>query len=236
MKILLILLLMAQFTFAQEKSSTWNTFKTEWQSPYYDDEAWEIFKIGAGITAAIVLNRETHFDKIQHQMHEDEPMGKYSFIGDYGGKTVPNLIYMGWWYYKGNKKRFWLMTKATLYSGMTTTVLKRIANQPRPHRGDNNSFPSGHTTTAFAFASVVGMEHEIPYGIAAYGLATWVGLSRMNDNAHYLHDVTFGATLGISYGVALWNRMQKKEKGELKSSFDLIPFEDGAMTSYIIRW
>ena len=33
-------------------------------------------------------------------------------------------------------------------------------------------------------------------------------ISRMNDNAHYLHDVMFGSTIGLTYGLALFYRSQ----------------------------
>lgn len=231
----LIILIFPILCIAQAQKTTWETMKSEWKSPFYDDEALEVLTYGTVITAFMALHREDHFDRIQEKMAEDDPMGKYHVIGDYGGKLVPNLFYMGWWYYKGRKDRFWLMTKASFYAGMTTTVLKKTFNEPRPHKGDNNSFPSGHTTTAFAFASVVAMEHETVYGVSAYALATYVGLSRMNDNAHYLHDVVFGATLGISYGISLWNQQQKAKK-VASTPFILVPFEDGAILSSVYNW
>jgi membrane-associated phospholipid phosphatase len=60
------------------------------------------------------------------------------------------------------------------------------------------SWPSGHTSMAFAFATSLGDELHNP--IARYGLlaaATAVGWSRINDNRHWLSDTFFGAMLGI---------------------------------------
>jgi membrane-associated phospholipid phosphatase len=61
------------------------------------------------------------------------------------------------------------------------------------------SWPSGHTSMAFAFATALGDELHQP--VARYGLlaaATAVGWSRINDNRHWLSDVAAGAVVGIT--------------------------------------
>ena len=61
------------------------------------------------------------------------------------------------------------------------------------------SWPSGHTSMAFAFATSLGDELHNP--VARYGLlaaATAVGWSRINDNRHWLSDVAGGAVVGIT--------------------------------------
>jgi membrane-associated phospholipid phosphatase len=120
------------------------------------------------------------------------------------------------------------MFKTSLFSGATTFFLKRLINQRRPHKGDRNSFPSGHTTTAFAFSTVVALEHP-EWAIPAYALSTFVGLSRMNDNAHYLHDVTMGATIGMAYGYAFYH-------DESLLSYSVYPFGDGLVLGHFKRF
>lgn len=205
----------------------WQKARQEWASPFNSEKTRPIIYTGSAATAIVVLMRESTFDKIQEDMAEDEPMGDLAVFGDYMGQLVPNLIYMGGMYYKKDYRRSMLMFKTSLYSGLTTGILKRIVNQKRPHGGDRLSFPSGHTTTAFAFASVVALEHEKHWGIAAYTMATIVGASRMNDDAHYLHDVIFGATIGISYAIALHQRSHENST----SAWSIIPFTDGAIAS-----
>ncbi len=74
--------------------------------------------------------------------------------------------------------------------------------------GDYQSFPSGHTTTAFAAAAAVTSEmrrmHPGSVIIVAplmYGGATLVGLSRMYHNNHWASDVALGAGIGTFSGL-----------------------------------
>jgi membrane-associated phospholipid phosphatase len=75
---------------------------------------------------------------------------------------------------------------------------------PGLHSHDH-SFPSGHATAAFAGATVLADEwHGVP-GVApiAYGIATLVGLARLNDRAHWASDVFAGSVLGYATAQAV---------------------------------
>jgi membrane-associated phospholipid phosphatase len=79
----------------------------------------------------------------------------------------------------------------------------------RGFAGDQfRSFPSGHTITAFAFASTVTRESQFwwPHatwyvGTAFYGGATLVGLSRIYNNQHWASDAVAGAAIGTLVGL-----------------------------------
>jgi membrane-associated phospholipid phosphatase len=67
----------------------------------------------------------------------------------------------------------------------------------------SSSFPSGHSISAFAVATVIagryGKRHRwVPY--VAYGVAGVIGFSRITNQAHFPADVFLGAALG--YAVA----------------------------------
>ena len=66
--------------------------------------------------------------------------------------------------------------------------------------GGNGSFPSGHTLTAFAVATVISRRYPqhrwIPYVV--YGLAAIAGFSRITGSDHFTSDVFFGAAAGYS--------------------------------------
>ncbi|KOG30193.1 MULTISPECIES: phosphatase PAP2 family protein [Streptomyces] len=93
---------------------------------------------------------------------------------------------------------------------------KRLVRRARPDREaarvevarhvrmpDSASFPSGHTASAVAFATAVGV--VLPVAAAPLGvLAGAVGYSRVHTGVHYPGDVAAGAVLGVvSAAVAL---------------------------------
>jgi hypothetical protein len=80
--------------------------------------------------------------------------------------------------------------------------LKVSVNRTRPN-GNSDSFPSGHSITAFCFAPVVAKYGGVELGIPAYALATVTALARVEGGYHYISDVIAGATLGIVIGNAV---------------------------------
>ena len=83
--------------------------------------------------------------------------------------------------------------------------LKYTVREPRPDTGTRNSFPSGHTMTAFAGAELVRSEYGWGVGMGAYALATTVGFMRMYNGRHWFNDVLAGAGLGIlSARIGYW--------------------------------
>jgi membrane-associated phospholipid phosphatase len=116
-------------------------------------------------------------------------------------------------------------TEAVVLSGAATALIKGLAGRSRPYvSSDTNahdfrlgrgftsggyaSFPSGHTSAAFAVAAVVTSESQRwwPHQTwlvapAMYGGATLVGLSRMYNNAHWASDVALGAAIGTFSGI-----------------------------------
>ena len=86
-------------------------------------------------------------------------------------------------------------------SAATTYSLKQLVAERRPDKSDRRSFPSGHSTFAFAGATMLTHEfgHLSPWvPIGGYGLATLTAVDRLVRNRHYLHDVCAGAAIGFA--------------------------------------
>ena len=92
------------------------------------------------------------------------------------------------------------LIRAQLLAQTTTQALKYAVGRARPDGSSNHSFPSGHTSTMFATATVVQRHFGWKAGIPAYAAASWVAAGRIHDKRHYLSDVAFGAALGIVAG------------------------------------
>jgi membrane-associated phospholipid phosphatase len=87
------------------------------------------------------------------------------------------------------------LVRAQILNGLTTGSIKYITDRRRPD-GTPYSFPSGHTSTAFATASIVRRHFGKYWGGAATLAATYVGVSRLQENKHYVSDVIAGAIVG----------------------------------------
>ena len=80
-----------------------------------------------------------------------------------------------------------------------TAAIKMSVGRTRPD-GTQYSFPSGHSSVSFATATVLQRDLGWKVGIPAYGFATYVAASRIQDKRHFLSDVAFGAAIGIVAG------------------------------------
>ncbi len=115
---------------------------------------------------------------------------------------------------------------AVALTGLFTMIAKGIVGRARPYLFDTEgpfgfdpfvfqssyaSWPSGHTTTAFAFAvAVVLLVPRLKYILIP--LAIVAGYSRMAVNAHYLADVIMGTTIGIIGAILVYQWLAPKLK------------------------
>lgn len=127
-----------------------------------------------------------------------------------------------------------ILSTSYVLMGLAVNVLKRTSHSERPDGTSNNSFPSGHTATAFMGAELLFQEYKhksIWYGISGYLVATGTGAFRIYNNRHWLSDVVAGAGIGIlSTKVAYWlfptvNKLFTHKESNTKTSF--VPFYDG---------
>ena len=87
------------------------------------------------------------------------------------------------------------------------TGLKKMIKEERPDHSDNQSFPSGHASMAFAAARSVDKEFRkdcIWIPIAGYAAATAIGVERVVSDRHHWYDVVAGAGVGIGAAELTW--------------------------------
>jgi membrane-associated phospholipid phosphatase len=168
-----------------------------------------------------------------------------NFGGDWEAYTLAALGTYGFVFHKEKEKTSTLLaTQAYLTAATIETAIKYLTSRQRPNyydaiTGKNShvfhgpfyhflkkdissfqSFPSGHTTVAFAAATVFAMEYReyraVP--IIAYSAATAIGLSRIVQNAHWTSDVMVGAALGFLCGRQVVNNYHRYSKLQLENA------------------
>lgn len=109
-------------------------------------------------------------------------------------------------------------------------ICKTFIKEQRPDGTSMNSFPSGHTATAFLGAELVRQEYGFGWGIPAYIVATSVGVMRAYHDRHWWWDVLAGAGTGVlCANIGVWLRepfknlfnitTSTKKETDLKLSF-----------------
>jgi PAP2 superfamily len=88
------------------------------------------------------------------------------------------------------------IAEATMVAATYSTVLKAVVRRERPDGSNKLSFPSGHATNAFAWATVGAHYYGWKVGVPGYAVASLIGISRLEKNVHHLSDVLAGAGLG----------------------------------------
>lgn len=185
---------------------------------------WAVFGALTATGAVIYL-----FDRDIHSFVQDNRTATSDRFSKYFADPLSNGLYtipvLGIFYASGalgnnrHQKNIALTgLKAFLLGGGAAFITKNIFQRHRPDQDEPpdpylwegpfsggweyNSFPSAHTTMAFAVASVIsaGYKDKAWVGISSYTLATLAGISRVNESEHWLSDVFAGAILGTYIG------------------------------------
>ena len=90
---------------------------------------------------------------------------------------------------KGDNQGVWQFTKGFVMTEALTYGLKLSINKTRPDLGNDNAFPSGHTSTVFHSAGYIHRRYGFKYSIPAYALAGFTAASRIDSKKHDIVDV-----------------------------------------------
>jgi membrane-associated phospholipid phosphatase len=136
----------------------------------------------------------------------------------------------------------WNMLEAAGLSGVTAYALKYAVGREGPDqtsdpnewlKGSGGSFPSFHSTAAFAVGTVLAESGNDDYRwlrrLLGYGLGVATSYERLKHNAHWLSDTVAGAALGTASARFTMNRTYATGTD---SNIALVPVEGGAMLTY----
>lgn len=93
-----------------------------------------------------------------------------------------------------------------LAAGLASYGLKEAFPEWRPDRSDRKSFPSGHTSVAFAAAASLQNRYGWQVGIPAQIVAAFTGFSRVQARKHHWYDVVAGAAIGEASGFLITSK------------------------------
>src|ERR1044072_8956992 len=187
--------------------------KAFWTAPLHlecSDAKWAV-PGGIGLMALFTTDRITG-DEMFEANRQLNASRAVSYAGSvYGLGAVAGTFYLVGRVRKDDRARETglLSAEALADAVITGAALKGITQSARPLDGierseffdGGNSFPSGHSTQAWAVATVIANEykHRRAVQIAAYGIAGAVSVARFTGHKHYLSDVIAGSALG--YGI-----------------------------------
>ena len=121
------------------------------------------------------------------------------------------------------------MSYATM--GVAVNAIKYSVGAPRPDGSAFNSFPSGHTATAFMAAEFLNKEYKSvsPWiGYAGYTVAAVTGYLRIYNNRHYFNDVIAGACIGVmSVKLSYWlypKIFNKSDCNDKRMAVNILPY------------
>ncbi|WP_028283553.1 phosphatase PAP2 family protein [Olleya marilimosa] len=110
----------------------------------------------------------------------------------------------------GDEKGAWQFTKGLLLTAGVTYGLKYSINKQRPDMSNDNSFPSGHTSTVFHSAGYIHRRYGFKYSIPAYALAGFTAASRIDSKKHDILDVLAGAAIGLGSNLLFTTEYQQE--------------------------
>ncbi len=156
--------------------------------------------------AGIIAKSEKNAFKQQtkHSLVTNFKTGIDDYTQFFGPAAVVGLKLGG---YEGRSDWPRLLASAGMGYGIMALLVNTIKNSAKEMRPDGstaNSWPSGHTATAFVGATLLHKEYGLTrspwFSVAGYGVATATGVMRVLNNRHWISDVLSGAGIGMVSG------------------------------------
>jgi membrane-associated phospholipid phosphatase len=207
-----------------------NDQKAIWTAPFKldkEDAKWMI-PSGIGLMAFVTTDRITG-DEIAEFDHLSTTARVLSIPGSaYGvAATAASFYFFGREKHNERARETGiLIAEGAVDSVIVVAALKVATQRSRPDTGHErseffdggSSFPSGHSTQAWAMATIVANEYHDKRAvqIAAYSIASAVSFARFAGGNHYISDVLVGSALGYGIGKYVYSahHRQNSESGD----------------------
>jgi len=214
---------------------------------HWNGRNWEFF---GGALAAIAVAH--HYDT-QARNHYDRgyasPLGPKE-SGALSDALPGAALFLGTWGYASligshaGKSEAWNMVESGGLSLVDAYALKYILRREGPadttdpnswFKGGSPSFPSEHTTAAFAVGTVLAESGNPEFRwvrrVIGYGVGFGTAYLRMKHNAHWLSDTVAGGALGMATAHFVMNRSAQRDEDE-GADISLVPVQGGVMLAF----
>ncbi len=242
----LILLFLSANVYTQENDlkDFFTTGKNLFNSPgKFNSKDWLTFSAVTVATASsFLIDEEVKSFVLDNRNNFSDGLFK---IDDYYHLEAVTIITTGTYLYglaSRNEKTRQLglhLAEASVYAGIINAAIKFITGRSRPFTEEgkssfgffnfdfaHTSLPSGHTTLAFAFSTVMANEHKNIFWKAGWFTASaLVGAARIYNNKHWLSDVILGATIGYFVGDFVNKDSKNSSKQENSSNNIFISYK-----------
>ncbi len=184
--------------------------------------------IGADDSIVRFFNKEGRWDGFDAVGRE---LGKSQVIGPAIGVS---LLVSRMSHNEEFRELSYSLAQGFIVINMATGGLKKLTRRNRPDRSSFNSFPSGHTSNSFTWATIAQRRYGWKVGAPAYAVATYVATSRLQSGKHHLTDIVAGATLGYIVGRTVSRNRTRQRDRRLRIGVT-VPAGGGAALSLGIR-
>jgi len=153
--------------------------------------------------------------RIQAHFAPGDVWGRWSTPGEYighpfvlGGISATMFAFSR----KSEDRRFrslsYALVQGMFMSAAIVEPTKLAVRRWRPDNNNRASFPSGHSTESFMFATVFAEHYGWKVAVPAYAIASYVAMTRLEERKHHITDVVAGAAIGYLVGHTLSRRMR----------------------------
>ena len=162
-------------------------------------------------------------------------------VGDAGGNPGTHFALAGAMYFssltRADTKTYEsgkTLLHALAFNGVVTAALKAAARTEAPN-GNENVWPSGHTSSSFTLATVLWRQYGPGLGLPLAAFAAYVGYERIDAGNHNFSDVVSGALIGIAVGYSVAQK-DRLRIGEFTVAPYLQPASAGIGLALVKQW